>query len=95
MSFDKEIYKALYDAKGENQKLMKVTLYCTTKSENPSPFYRAQQIIDYALSLQGDTFKVHHGEFQEPRINEKGDVFGHATYTLHNLLDIDRLLGRR
>lgn len=93
MNFDREIYKTIFNTSLYKRNLMKVTLYCTTKDED-TRYFRANQIIQHALLLQDGTFKVHLGEYQDPKVTEDGDLFGHADYYIHNHIDIERLLQR-
>jgi hypothetical protein len=92
MDIDKEIYKTIFQSVGDRDHLMKVILYCTTRSENPSRYFRANQIIKHALLLQDETFKVHLGEFQDPSINENGEVVQYISSYIHNHVDIDKIL---
>jgi hypothetical protein len=94
MDIDKEIYKTIFQNTGDKNHLMKVVLYCTTKSEDPSRYFRAGQIIQHALLLQDGTFKVHLGEFQDPAINENGELLQYQSSYIHNYVDIDRILER-
>lgn len=93
MNFDKEIYKTIFQTLGDKHHLMKVSLYCTSSNED-SRYFRANQIIQNALLLRDGDFKVHLGEYQDPKINENGDFYGHSSHYIHNLIDIDRLLSR-
>ena len=92
MSFDKQIYKTIYEQSGGGD-LICVKIYgCLRESGAEADI--ASRIIQYTKALEDGNFTLYLAQCESPKINVRGITYGHSVNHIYNALDIDKLLER-